>query len=213
MYVPTFNAVDEATAREMVAAYGAGELITVGPDGYPLATLLPVLWRDDVVIAHMARANGQWRTVAPGARALLVCGGPQAYISPSWYAAKAEHGKVAPTWNYSSVHLTGTVTVIDDVAWLREAVTALTERHETRQPAPWSVSDAPASNIDGMLRAIVGLELRVERVEAKAKLSQNRSEADQRQVVAALGMDDPLGAEMAARLPAEGGEPRRPHRG
>jgi len=200
MYVPKFNAVEEPVAREMVAAYGAGELITVGADGYPLATLLPVMWHDDVVIAHMARANEHWRAIAPGSPALLVCGGPQAYISPSWYAAKAEHGKVVPTWNYSSVHLTGTVTVIDDPEWVRDAVTRLTETHESPRPSPWAVTDAPASYIDGMLRAIVGLELRVTRVEGKAKLSQNRSEADQRGVVAGLGAGDPVAAAIAANL-------------
>jgi transcriptional regulator len=203
VYVPHFNAVDEPTAREMVAAYATGELVTVGPGGYPVATLLPVLWRGDLVIAHMARANDQWRSITPGSPALLVCGGPQAYVSPSWYAAKAEHGRVVPTWNYSSVHLTGTVTVIEDVEWLREAVTALTDRHESQQPTPWAVSDAPASYVDGMLRAIVGLELRVERVEAKAKLSQNRSEADRHRVIAALGAEDPVGREMADRLAQE----------
>jgi transcriptional regulator len=200
MYVPEFNAVDEATARQMVAAYGAGELVTVGPSGYPLATLLPVMWHDDIVIAHMARANEHWRTIATGSPALLVCGGPQAYISPAWYAAKAEHGKVVPTWNYSSVHLSGTVTVIDDAEWVRGAVTALTETHESPRPEPWAVSDAPASYIDGMLRAIVGLELRVEKMEAKAKLSQNRSEADRRGAIAGLGADDPVAVAMAAAL-------------
>jgi len=196
MYVPEFNAVEEPVAREMVAAYGAGELITVGADGYPLATLLPVMWHDDVVIAHMARANEHWRAIAPGSPALLVCGGPQAYISPSWYAAKAEHGKVVPTWNYSAVHLRGTATVHDDPEFVRRVVTRLTEVHESGRPAPWHVSDAPASYIDGMLRAIVGVELVVERVEGKAKLSQNRSEADRRGVVAGLGPTDPIARAM-----------------
>jgi len=199
MYVPHFNAVDEATARAMVEQYAAGELITVGPEGYPLATLLPVLWQGERVIAHMARANAQWRSIAPGAKALLVVGGPQAYISPSWYAAKREHGKVVPTWNYSSVHLTGTVSVIEDPGWLRAAVTHLTDVHERGRPEPWQVSDAPADYIEKMLRGIVGLELRVERVEGKAKLSQNRSEEDRRGVVAGLG-EGPVADAISATL-------------
>jgi len=196
MYVPSFNAVEESTAREMVAAYGAGELITVDPDGYPSATLLPVLWEGDRVLAHLARANDHWREIGPSTKALLVVGGPQAYISPSWYAAKAEHGKVVPTWNYSAVHLRGTATVHDDPEFVRRVVTRLTEVHESGRPAPWHVSDAPASYIDGMLRAIVGVELVVERVEGKAKLSQNRSEADRRGVVAGLGPTDPIARAM-----------------
>src|SRR3954470_19773802 len=116
MYVPPANAFDDedeirAFVREVVSA----ELITVGADGYPRATLLPILWDGDTVIAHMARANDHWAEI--GGPALLVCAGPQAYISPSWYAAKAEHGRVVPTWNYSTVHLTGTVRVHDDPEW------------------------------------------------------------------------------------------------
>jgi len=194
MYVPHFNAVDEVAARQMVADYGAGELITTGPDGYPLSTLLPVLWEDDVVVAHFARANPHWRTIAQESRpegvgvpALLVCAGSQAYIHPGWYAAKAEHGKVVPTWNYSSVQLIGRARVIEDVDWLRGAVERLTDRQEEPFADRWQVSDAPADYIDGMLKAIVGVELRVERVEAKAKLSQNRPEEDRRGVIAGLG--------------------------
>lgn len=201
MYVPSFNDVDEPTARQMVASYGAGELVTAGPDGYPLATLVPVLWDGDRVLAHLARANDHWRAIEPGAKALLVVGGPQAYISPSWYAAKAEHGRVVPTWNYSSVHLTGRVTIRDDAEFVRGVVTRLTEAHEAGRDEPWQVSDAPAAYVEGMLRAIVGVELVVERVEAKAKLSQNRSVADRRGVVAGLGASDPVARAMVALEP------------
>lgn len=201
MYVRSFNGVDGPTARQMVASYGAGELVTAGPDGYPLATLVPVLWDGDRVLAHLARANDHWRAIEPGAKALLVVGGPQAYISPSWYAAKAEHGRVVPTWNYSSVHLTGRVTIRDDAEFVRGVVTRLTEAHEAGRDEPWQVSDAPAAYVEGMLRAIVGVELVVERVEAKAKLSQNRSVADRRGVVAGLGASDPVARAMVALEP------------
>ncbi|MEP9381378.1 FMN-binding negative transcriptional regulator [Nocardioides cheoyonin] len=194
MYVPHFNAVDEAEARAMVASYAVGELVTTGPDGYPLATLLPVVWEGDTVIAHFARANPHWRAIGtdrPGTPALLVCTGPAAYVHPGWYAAKAEHGKVVPTWNYSSVHLTGHARVVHDPVWLRDAVERLTDVHEAGRPDRWRVGDAPADYIEKMLKGIVGVELAVERVEGKAKLSQNRSAEDRDGVIAGLG-DHPV---------------------
>lgn len=172
----------------MVEEIGTAEIVTVGPDGTPLATLLPIMWSEDggAVITHMARANEHWKHIAPNARVLAIIAGPQAYISPSWYASKAEHGKVVPTWNYTAIHLTGTITVHDDPDWVRDAVTQLTQRHELRRADPWAVSDAPDKYIAGNLRAIVGLEMTVEKVEAKAKLSQNRSEEDRAGVIAGL---------------------------
>jgi transcriptional regulator len=187
MYTPPFNAVqDEDAIRAMVAAAQTAWLVTVAGDGFPTATLLPIMWRGDVVIAHMAKANSQWRTITDGSPALLIVGGPDAYISPTWYAAKAEHGKVVPTWNYSAVHLTGTVRVHQDSGWLRRAVTDLTEVHEGGREHPWQVTDAPEPYIQGQLNGIVGVEFTVTRVEGKAKFSQNRSEADQRGVVSGL---------------------------
>ena len=201
MYVPAFNRVDdEDVARAMVARAGAGEVITVGPDGYPLATLLPVLWSGGTVRAHFARANPHWSAIADDSPGLLVVGGPQAYVSPSWYASKAEHGRVVPTWNYTTVHLTGRVRVHDDVAWLRDLVTALTHTHEDSRERPWAVTDAPAAYVDGQLRGIVGVELVVERVEAKAKLSQNRSEQDRAGVVEGLRTEPGPGSAAGADL-------------
>lgn len=195
MYVPRANAVDDdSEIRAMVTALGSAELVTTGADGYPRASLLPVLWTGDTVIAHLARANPHWREIGEATPALLVCTGPQAYISPSWYAAKAEHGRVVPTWNYSTVHLTGTARIHDDVEWVRGVVTSLTDHHEGRREQPWAVTDAPARFVDGQLRAIVGVEFTVERVEAKAKLSQNRSDADQAGVIAGLLATDDHGS-------------------
>lgn len=179
MYVPRFNAVDDETAiREMVAAVARASFITTGEDGYPLATLLPIVWTGDRVIAHLAVANPHWRQVAPDTPCLLVVDGPDAYVSPSWYASKAEHGRVVPTWNYETVHLRGRATVHRDAAWLREAVTELTDTHESGRPDRWQVSDAPEAYIAGQLRGIVGVEIAIEHVEAKSKMSQNRSAAD-----------------------------------
>ncbi|WP_188778617.1 FMN-binding negative transcriptional regulator [Marmoricola endophyticus] len=200
MYVPPANAVSESDLRAMVRAARTAQLVTVGPDGVPLATLLPVLWREDVVVAHMALANEHWRSIpeTDGAPALVVCTLPDAYVSPSWYAAKAEHGRVVPTWNYSAVHLTGTARVVRDVDWLRDAVTGLTDHHEAGRVEPWAVADAPVAFTEGQLRGIVGVEVRVERAEGKAKLSQNRSEADRAGVVGGLRDEAPAVAAAVA---------------
>ena len=189
VYVPRFNAVDDPDAiQAMVRAIGAAELVTVGEDGYPLATRLPVVWEDDRLVLHMARANPHWRAIPAdgGVAALAIVTDAEAYVSPAWYATKAEHGRVVPTWNYSAVHITGRVRRHDDPEWVRRAVTMLTEKHESSRAEPWAVTDAPATYVDKQLRAIVGLELTIERVEGKAKLSQNRSEEDRAGVVAGL---------------------------
>lgn len=187
MYLPAFNAVHDAEQiREFVAAAKVAQLVTVGSDGVPLATLLPVLWEGERLIAHMARLNPQWQSITDGAPALAIVSGPDAYISPSWYASKSEHHRVVPTWNYSAVHLTGTVAVHQDPEWVLDAVTALTQRHEGKREQPWAVSDAPAKFVAGRLKAIVGIELTVTSVEAKAKLSQNRSDEDRGGAIAGL---------------------------
>ena len=206
MYVPRFNAMeDEAQLRALVESVGAAQVITADADGHPWATQLPVLWEGDTVIAHLARANPHWKQIAPDAPVLLVVTGPQAYVSPSWYASKAEHGRVVPTWNYSAVHLTGRVRVHEDVDWLRSAVDTLVERHEAHRAAPWRSTDAPERYVAGQLRAIVGLEVTVERAEGKAKLSQNRSAGDQAGVVTGLRSEGSReAAEVAAAMDRRG---------
>jgi transcriptional regulator len=159
---------------------------------------VPVLWdREGLdpaaggfgrLLAHVARSNDQWHE-ADGRRVLAVVHGPQAYVSPSWYAAKAEHGRVVPTWNYSTVHLAGTVELVDDADAVRDLAVRLTERHERDRSEPWSVEDAPSAYVAGQLRAIVGVVVHVDSVEAKAKLSQNRSAADRAGVVAGLRVE------------------------
>ena len=198
MYVPRFNVMPEGDVRDFVAAVGSAQLVTVDADGVPDATLLPVLWRGDRLVGHLARANGQWQRIVDGAPGLAVVTGPEAYVSPSFYATKREHGRVVPTWNYSAVHLRGPVRVVEDVDWLREVVTALTDHHEVAREEPWAVSDAPEKYVAGQLRAIVGVEMVVASVEAKAKLSQNRSAEDRAGVVVGLG-EDPV-AEAMRRL-------------
>jgi transcriptional regulator len=206
MYVPHFHAVeDDHEIRAMVAAIGSAQLVTVGPGGYPLATLLPLAWEGDTVIAHMARANPHWTQISDGSPALLVIAGAQAYVSPSWYASKAEHGRVVPTWNYSTVHITGRARIRQDADWLKAAVDDLVERHEAHREVPWSTADAPDKYVRAQLRAIVGIEIAVESVEAKAKLSQNRSVPDRQGVVAGLRQERSRSAidvaeEMSAHL-------------
>jgi transcriptional regulator len=189
LYVPRFNLMDPDDVRPFVHAVGTAQLVTVGDDGTPDATFLPVLWEGDRLVGHLARANTHWRRIVDGSPALAIVTGPDAYVSPSWYATKAEHGKVVPTWNYSVVHLRGAVAVHDDPAWVRGLVTRLTDRHEHPRAEPWAVTDAPADYVDKNLRPIVGVELVVGSVEAKAKLSQNRSDEDRAGVVAGLVAD------------------------
>ena len=187
VYTPPFNLEeDEEELRALVAEVRAGWLVTNGQASAPSATFLPVMWRDNTVIAHFAKANPHWREIGSDTPALVIVTGPDAYVSPTWYAAKAEHGKVVPTWNYSAVHLTGVARLHHDPEWLRMAVEVLTSEHERGRQAPWRITDAPSAYIDAQLRGIVGVELTVLKVEGKAKLSQNRSLADRGGVVAGL---------------------------
>ncbi|MEV0455090.1 FMN-binding negative transcriptional regulator [Catellatospora methionotrophica] len=192
MYTPAHFTPDEAAVRELLTEHGAGDLITATADGL-VASTLPFVYDPDtgphgVLLGHLARNNDQWSRPVLGA-ALAILRGPDAYVSPSWYAAKAEHGRVVPTWNYAVVHAYGELVVHDDAAWTGALVRRLTDKHEGRRPAPWSVDDAPAAFVAGQLRAIVGVELRISRLEAKWKLSQNRSAADVDGVVAGLRAD------------------------
>lgn len=190
MYIPAHFAADAATVRELLTKHGAADLITRTEDGL-LATMLPFAYDPEagehgVLYGHVARNNDQWRTPALG-ESLAIVRGPDAYISPSWYATKAEHGRVVPTWNYVTAHVYGRLVVHDDPEWVEGVVRRLTFKHETAKGEPvWSVDDAPRQYIEGQLRAIVGLELQITRIEAKAKLSQNRPAADVGGVIAGL---------------------------
>lgn len=206
MYTPPFNrADDEDQLRAFVSEVRAGWLVTSRQDAAPSATYLPIMWRDDRVIAHLAKANPHWREIQDETPALVIVTGPDAYVTPTWYAAKEEHGKVVPTWNYSAVHLTGLARIHEDPVWLRAAVGDLTAEHERVRKQPWNVTDAPRSYVDGQLRGIVGVELTVTKVEGTAKLSQNRSRADRERVVTGLRQSTRPGersvaAQMAAAL-------------
>ena len=147
---------------------------------------------------HVARANPIWKDFVATGQAMVLFQGAHGYISPSWYPAKQEHGKVVPTWNYVIVHAHGSMRAIEDPVWLRGLVGRLTDQHEAGRAAPWQVSDAPDDYIEKMLHAIVGLEITIERLVGKWKLSQNRSAADQRGVAEALPAErDATAAAMA----------------
>jgi len=193
MYIPTHFGVDESTTARMLADVVAGDLVTSTADGL-LATFLPLLVDPGrgprgAVLGHLARPNDQWRRPSLN-QALVIAHGPDAYISPSWYPSKAEHGRVVPTWNYAILHVYGDLVVHDDPAWVDDLVRRLTERHETGREHPWSVDDAPERFHAGQLRAIVGVEVVIARVEAKIKMSQNRPEADIDGVTAGLRDSD-----------------------
>jgi transcriptional regulator len=164
------------TADGMIASHAP---LMLDPDPAPYGTL----------IGHLAKANPHARAANPGVQTLVIFQGTDGYITPSYYAAKKEHGKVVPTWNYTAVHAYGTLEVFDDPARLLEVVTRLTNRYETPRAQPWAVADAPDDFVQGMLRGIVGIALPITRLEGKVKMSQNRPAADQTGVITGLRLD------------------------
>jgi len=189
MYVPAHFAADEALVGELLRNHGAADLVTLTPQGL-VATMLPFIYEPSVgehgaLHGHLARNNDQWKLDAAG-ESLAIVRGPNAYITPGWYASKLEHGRVVPTWNYVTAHVYGQLIVHDDAEWTENLVRRLTAKHEAYRNHPWSVDDAPRPFIEGQLRAIVGIELLVTRIEAKAKLSQNRPPADVEGVIEGL---------------------------
>jgi len=183
MYTPSNFAINDLhELQQQILGTRLAVLVTHGEQGLQ-ASHLPLLIRPDqgpngTLYGHFARANPQWRELQDGAQALVIFAGADAYVSPGFYPSKADHGKVVPTWNYVAVHAYGTAEVFTDADRLLNLVSALTDRHEAGRNNPWNVADAPADYIDGMLKAIVGFALPIERLEGKRKLSQNRSTAD-----------------------------------
>ncbi len=185
MYLPAHFAESRPDVLEaFVLAHPFGLLLTQGDGGRLEADAVPFVLDADpaggpgILRAHVARANPVWHSAGADAESLVVFQGPHAYVSPGWYASKAEHGKVVPTWNYIVVHGRGSVRAIEDPAWLHAFVTRLTDRHEAGQRAPWAVTDAPADFVATMVGAIVGIEIVLSSLVGKWKVSQNRSGAD-----------------------------------
>jgi transcriptional regulator len=205
---PAFREDDLAILQAFIGAHPLGLLISAGEAGL-LANPIPfLLYRDEgdkgVLRCHLSRANGQWQALRDGADALVVFQGTDSYVTPSWYPAKAEHGKVVPTWNYAIVQVRGAARVIDDAAWLHANVSALSDSHEAGRQKPWSVADAPSDYVAAQLRGIVGVEIPIATIEGKFKFSQNRPEADRRGVAEGLSMEPGAQAHLAM-VKARGG--------
>jgi transcriptional regulator len=194
MYVPAhFNEGRIDVLHDLIRARSFATLVSMTADGM-IASHLPLLLDPDpapygTLIGHLAKANPHARAADPLVQTLVIFQGPEGYITPSYYAAKQEHGKVVPTWNYSAIHAYGTLEVFDDPTRLLTVVTRLTERHETPRALPWAVSDAPDDFVAGMLRGIIGIALPIVRLEGKVKMSQNRPAADITGVVDGLRRD------------------------
>ena len=181
MYIPKHNEETRIDVLDgLMRSQPLASLVTMASTGL-FATHLPmILHRDSdehaILRGHLSRANRQWRDFSPDIQALAIFAGPQHYITPSWYLEKAETGKVVPTWNYAVVHAYGTLRVLEDPVWLLTHLNTLTDIHEAAKPAPWSVNDAPPEFIASLIKGIVGIELPIERLEGKWKVSQNQTE-------------------------------------
>ena len=189
MYLPAHFQEDRVDVlHQLIGHHALGTLVTQGADGLT-ADHIPFIVDPrpgpfGTLRGHVARANPLWRK--DGSEVMVVFQGADAYISPSWYPSKQEHGKVVPTWNYAVVHAHGALRAIDDVEWLRDFLATLTERFESPMPMPWKVSDAPADFIETLMRSIVGIEIPMTRLQGKWKTSQNRPRADREGVMAGL---------------------------
>ncbi|MBR0797890.1 FMN-binding negative transcriptional regulator [Bradyrhizobium jicamae] len=208
MYLPPHFKMDELGAiHAAMRASRLATLVTATADGL-VGTPLPMILSESegefgTLYGHVARPNPQWKLPAIG-QAMAIFTGPDAYVTPSWYVTKAEHGKVVPTWNYVAVHAYGEVEFFEDADRLLDIVTRLTNLHESSRRERWQVSDAPDDFIRAQLRGIVGLRMPVTRIDAKRKMSQNRKLEDRAGVIAGLGAsDDPVDREVAAMIPTQ----------
>jgi transcriptional regulator len=205
MYIPRHFAIDDSAALHFLENLKNGHLVTSTNEGI-LSTLIPVRFdkTSNSLIGHLARGNSQW-SIPANLEALFISSTVDSYISPSWYVSKTEHGKVVPTWDYMLAHVYGDLVVHDDVVWLRKAVSDLTDSFEGSRAKPWKLDDAPEDYVNGQLRAIVGVELKVKRFEVSFKMSQNKTTADLDGVIAGLRIDGRSDvAEEVERLRPEG---------
>jgi transcriptional regulator len=198
MYLPKhFAETDVGVMHELMRAFPLATLVTFGPDGLD-ANHIPLLLDatagpNGTLRGHIARANPLAADATVNRKTLVIFKGPDSYISPSGYATKAEHGKVVPTWNYAAVHAYGELRLIDDAEWLLTQLHTLTAEHEAGLPHPWTVDDAPADYIGKMLGAIVGIEISIDRLVGKWKVSQNQPAVNQASLIAALDGDPMAG--------------------
>jgi transcriptional regulator len=205
MYQPPHHREDRLEIQHaLIRAHPLGALVTFGVGGLS-ANLVPFVLESaatplGTLKCHVARANPQWRDFDPNVEALVIFQGAESYITPSWYAAKREHGKVVPTWNYIIVQARGTMRIVEDRDWLAEQIAALTHRNESGRKEPWAVGDAPEAFVAAQIKGIVGIEIPIARIEGKWKVSQNRPAADREGVIAGLRASDEPDAEAMAEL-------------
>lgn len=208
MYTPPhFSEDDLPTLHDQIHRARLANLITMGTDGLDVSHV-PVLidlaeGTYGTIYGHLSRGNPQWRTADTTTEALITFTGPDAYITPSWYATKAETEKVVPTWNYQAIHARGTVDFFEDAPALLSLVTRLTEKHEGRRANPWAVSDAPADFIAAQLKGIIGFRVPVRVLEGKSKMSQNRPPQDQSGVIDGLKTEGEAAEAAAAAVMSE----------
>lgn len=208
MYIPKFNEETRLPILDqLMRSHPLAALVTMGSSGL-FATHLPmVLHRESdsraVLRGHLSRANQQWREFDPAIPALAIFSGPEHYITPAWYPEKAVTGKVVPTWNYAVVHAYGQLKVIEDPSWLLTHLNSLTETHEASSATPWKVSDAPADYVSSIAKGIVGIELAIDRLEGKWKVSQNQNEQTRASVADGLAALD-TESSLAVRLLVQG---------
>jgi transcriptional regulator len=203
MYTPKdFRVDDLPTLHADMQRNTLATLVSLTTSGL-VATHLPILLDPQrgpfgTLLGHVSRANLQWQQSNPATEALLIFNGPDTYVTPNWYPARQETGRVVPTWNYAAIHAYGKLSFFDDPDRLRTIVTRLTDIHESTFPNPWKVTDAPAVYIDAQLKAIIGFELPILRIEGKRKFNQNRSTADQAGVIEGLrSLNDPTKSAVA----------------
>lgn len=206
MYVPHhFQETDDAKLLQCIRDYGFGLLVIADAHGIE-ANHVPFHLSEEgsgssrFLHCHLARSNPVWQRLQDAARVLVVFQGPDAYISPSWYPSKAETGRVVPTWNYLAVHVEGSARVIQDPDWLKRHLGQLTDWHEARMDVPWSVDDAPEEFTERLMRAIVGLEIKIESLTGKLKASQNQPERNRAGVKAGLEAGEDAGDHYMAKL-------------
>jgi transcriptional regulator len=206
MYLPKhFSERDPARLRSLIQRYPLGSLVTATESGLD-ANHLPFVFAETGSTAgtlhgHIARANPLWREGVRGAAALVIFQGPNSFISPSWYPSERENARAVPTWNYAVVHVHGVLRFVDDPAWVRSHVEALTREHEGKRDPSWAVTDAPADFVEQMVAAVVGIEISITELVGKWKVSQNRSISDRVGVVEALEHEaTPSGAAIAALM-------------
>lgn len=191
MYVPeAFAETDLSTLHALMREHPLATLITLNENALQASHVPLVLYPEEgpygTLRGHLARANPQWSNVDASVETLCIFHGPEAYITPSWYETKKEHGKVVPTWNFVTVHACGPLVVKKDAEWLLQNVNAVTDQHEIPRADRWQVSDAPNRFVQSMLRGIVGIEIRLTSLQGKWKLSQNRPDEDRKGVVQGL---------------------------